>query len=450
MLVLAAVALALGAAAWISDSDQATALVSAALPRGPDRIAFDDRFPSVTESVADWKLRLARETLARRLMSRDWYTASVDPAGLDEGRTADNKADDGRAGQARPDETRSEETRTSPGIPLPRSRPVVADLESRPALADPAARPDDRTLLQKLSDLLPGNIKLASLTPEGGLFHHGPIWRRSAMTASLRSTTSRRTRFTCRTAQSLEAHSGMGSLKDDPEHVSMPNVGATPPAVYELKPRERLFPRRPALRMTPIEGSTTNGRSGLLAHSYMLGPDGDSNGCVSIRDYDRFLKAFNDGEINRLVVVPSLAGATQVAQRSKHAVMSDAADSETPLRTIFEIRLNGKNDFDFDRRPGLSVPDQSQFGRMDGVPLPARRRHPVASGRRRQCDADGAGDRCGARAVRPRQRCFDVGTLVAAGDRVHWNLQPATGVGTENLPIRVELAAGRMRQIANR
>ncbi|HBK08379.1 MAG TPA: hypothetical protein DDZ81_21435, partial [Acetobacteraceae bacterium] len=45
---------------------------------------------------------------------------------------------------------------------------------------------------------------------------------------------------------------------------------------------------------------------GLLAHSYMLGPNGDSNGCVSIKDYEKFLKAFVNGEIRRLVVVPRL------------------------------------------------------------------------------------------------------------------------------------------------
>ena len=68
--------------------------------------------------------------------------------------------------------------------------------------------------------------------------------------------------------------------------------------------------------MIPTEGSDTSGRSGLLTHSFMLGPNGDSNGCVSIRNYDRFLKAFNDGEINRLVVVPNLGGATLASQRS--------------------------------------------------------------------------------------------------------------------------------------
>ena len=48
------------------------------------------------------------------------------------------------------------------------------------------------------------------------------------------------------------------------------------------------------------------GRDGLLAHSYMLGPYGDSNGCVSIREYDKFLAAFQNGEINRILVVTSL------------------------------------------------------------------------------------------------------------------------------------------------
>jgi hypothetical protein len=67
--------------------------------------------------------------------------------------------------------------------------------------------------------------------------------------------------------------------------------------------------------MIPVEGSDTAGRSGLLAHSFMLGPNGDSNGCVSIKDYDRFLKAFNDGEINHLVVVPSLKSGILAFQR---------------------------------------------------------------------------------------------------------------------------------------
>ena len=93
-------------------------------------------------------------------------------------------------------------------------------------------------------------------------------------------------------------------------------VGATPPATYDLKPREKLFHGVAALRMTPAEGNTVFGRAGLLVHPYMLGPLGDSNGCVSVRNYDRFLKAYNDGEVNRIVVIRSLNGTAAATQRS--------------------------------------------------------------------------------------------------------------------------------------
>jgi hypothetical protein len=85
--------------------------------------------------------------------------------------------------------------------------------------------------------------------------------------------------------------------------------------VYDLKPRERPFHGVQALRMIPVGDNDTLGRSGLLAHSYMLGPNGDSNGCVSIKDYDRFLNAFTNGEVKRLVVVPSLGDGMSAATR---------------------------------------------------------------------------------------------------------------------------------------
>jgi hypothetical protein len=37
----------------------------------------------------------------------------------------------------------------------------------------------------------------------------------------------------------------------------------------------------------------------------MLGASGQSFGCVSFKDYPEFLKAFENGEVDRLVVVPS-------------------------------------------------------------------------------------------------------------------------------------------------
>jgi hypothetical protein len=103
---------------------------------------------------------------------------------------------------------------------------------------------------------------------------------------------------------------------DDPDHVDQRMVGATPPATYDLKPREKPFHGVRALRMTPSEGTSALGRVGLLTHNYMLGPRGDSNGCVSIKDYDRFLKAYDNGEFNRLVVVPRLGGAATASQRA--------------------------------------------------------------------------------------------------------------------------------------
>lgn len=103
----------------------------------------------------------------------------------------------------------------------------------------------------------------------------------------------------------LEAHSGLGSRLDDPRFVHERMRGPTPPATYALKARESLFHGVQALRLTPI-GSSVFGRDGLLAHTYMLGPKGDSNGCVSFRDYRTFLQAFQRGDVRRLVVVARL------------------------------------------------------------------------------------------------------------------------------------------------
>jgi Protein of unknown function (DUF2778) len=102
----------------------------------------------------------------------------------------------------------------------------------------------------------------------------------------------------------LEAHSGLGSKLDDPRYVHVKMQGATPPHVYELTPREALFHGVPALRLTPIGGEdAVFGRRGLLAHTYMLGPNGDSNGCVSFKDYNAFLNAYRNHGIKRLAVV---------------------------------------------------------------------------------------------------------------------------------------------------
>jgi hypothetical protein len=102
----------------------------------------------------------------------------------------------------------------------------------------------------------------------------------------------------------LEAHSGLGSKMDDIRYSNVRMQGVTPPHIYELKPREALFHGVPALRLTPIGGEDKiYGRDGLLAHSYMLGPSGQSNGCVSFKDYYAFLDAYRNKGIRRLAVL---------------------------------------------------------------------------------------------------------------------------------------------------
>jgi hypothetical protein len=307
----AALALSIGAVAWLTEGD--TTVVSQATA---NVASFDERFVPLTPSEmfqmrpasalqpldrsavaklqAKW--RDARDELTQGLASSDWRR-SLGPAS-----TAVAAIDNKPAATGAND------------VPLPRSRPAVADVQVASADATQSLPPvpepkQDRSMLQKLSDILPG--KLASLRP----FQRGPdlaalgydnqtaVYDISAHAVYLPN------------GMTLEAHSGIGQLRDDPDHVDQRMVGATPPATYELKPREALFHGVRALRMTPAEGSSALGRSGLLVHSFMLGAEGDSNGCVSVRDYDRFRKAFDDGEVTRLVVVPSL-GSVQAAQRS--------------------------------------------------------------------------------------------------------------------------------------
>lgn len=105
----------------------------------------------------------------------------------------------------------------------------------------------------------------------------------------------------------LEAHSGLGSSLDDPRSASVRMRGVTPPHLYDLKPREALFHGVAALRLNPVGGEEAiYGRAGLLAHTFMLGPNGDSNGCVSFRDYNAFLNAYRNKGVRRLAVVAHL------------------------------------------------------------------------------------------------------------------------------------------------
>ncbi len=71
--------------------------------------------------------------------------------------------------------------------------------------------------------------------------------------------------------------------------------------------------------MTPEDEDKMFGRDGILAHSYMLGPNGASNGCVSFEDYPRrFLRAYLRGEIERIVVSAAARPAADLRVPDEH------------------------------------------------------------------------------------------------------------------------------------
>ena len=203
----------------------------------------------------------------------------------------------------------------------PPQAPVRQLAQQNRTIALPAAPSENQSFFEKIfgapesskpqtSGSKPSGLALAYAAPETGLF------------GGTRNVTSdpspRYDRFTAvydisahtvylPNGTKLEAHSGLRERLDDPRYVHERMRGPTPPHVYELAPREQLFHGVQALRLIPLGGGgAIFGRAGLLAHTYMLGPNGDSNGCVSFRNYDAFLQAYKNGEVKRLVVVARL------------------------------------------------------------------------------------------------------------------------------------------------
>jgi len=199
-------------------------------------------------------------------------------------------------------------------IPLPPARPQVAQL----AQLEPFGPPIEKFTPQPVAPQIASQPapkaapQLAMLTPAPStpekraaspaypeLDSRTAIYDISARTVFLPS------------GQKLEAHSGLYDKIDDPKYVHVRMRGATPPNVYDLTLRAQLFHGVRAIRLNPVDERKMFGRDGMLAHTYMLGPNGQSNGCVSFKDYDKFLQAFLKGEIDRLVVVPD--GGTKLA-----------------------------------------------------------------------------------------------------------------------------------------
>lgn len=206
-------------------------------------------------------------------------------------------------------------------IPVPTRRPAEARVpqnkgptareiaQASKAAAVATAEPSKPTIFDKLFGK-PAPTVLAYASPDGGVISDGRETVDSAQPRYDRSTAvydiSAHMVY-MPDGTKLEAHSGLGSRLDDPRFVRERMRGATPPHIYDLEPREALFHGVPALRLKPVGGEgAIYGRTGLLAHTYMLGPNGDSNGCVSFKDYEAFLRAFRSQKVRRLVVVAKL------------------------------------------------------------------------------------------------------------------------------------------------
>jgi hypothetical protein len=212
-----------------------------------------------------------------------------------------------------------------PSIPAPQSTQQAVQQVAQQASAPVPQPVTPKAVPQSLPQMgppAPPHLALAKPAPSPILEKREPKVALNPPPTELNSKTavydiSARTVF-LPNGKKLEAHSGLGEKMDDPRFANVRMRGVTPPNVYDLKLREALFHGVRALRMTPTNESAMFGRDGILAHTYMLGPSGQSNGCVSFRDYDKFLQAFLAGQIDRLVVVPSLGNTPYHVVSARH------------------------------------------------------------------------------------------------------------------------------------
>ena len=223
------------------------------------------------------------------------------------------------AAPAVPQAATEQPIRAVQSVPLPTPRPVglgAAPIESQPvqamaarpklAMASVAETPFDKLFGKRetVSPALAYAPTDGGVTSEGRSLSSGKLPPNDGFTA-IYDITGQTVHLPDGTK--LEAHSGLGPKMDNPRHAHVRMHGVTPPHVYDLIPREALFHGVEALRLIPVGGEgAIYGRTGLLTHTYLLGPRGDSNGCISFKDYATFLRAYKDGKVKRVIVVASL------------------------------------------------------------------------------------------------------------------------------------------------
>jgi len=194
-------------------------------------------------------------------------------------------------------------------VPLPPQRPLAAphlDAKNEPAPA-PVGPPAPQVAMVAPPPHVtasPAQEKAPSATEAK---HRTAVYDISAHTVYLPN------------GERLEAHSGLGYRIDNPRYVDQKNRGPTPPNVYDLALRDGRFHGVRAIRLNPVDEDKMFGRDGMLAHTYMLGPTGQSFGCVSFKNYPAFLQAYLNGEVDRMVVVTHLDGPPARVARAANA-----------------------------------------------------------------------------------------------------------------------------------
>ncbi len=180
-------------------------------------------------------------------------------------------------------------------IPLPASRPRYAE-QSTPTIKLAYAKPDaglDEVLPEiNTGPKLSKGVAIYDITAQKVYLPDGKV---------------------------MEAHSGLGDMRDDPKYTKVKGRGPTPPNRYKLSMREKLFHGVPALRMTPANWAKMHGRNGILAHSYLRRRPGDSAGCIAFKDYYKFLEYYKKGLVKEIIVVER---------------MSDSPDSPVNLASL--------------------------------------------------------------------------------------------------------------------
>lgn len=293
---------------WTSwpDSVSQPAEPHAAVAQAAEPVSFDERFVLPLPDVAPTAALMFSDRFASALVqgvpSSSADTSTTKPAPPAAAVAAPSPGKQLAAAEQPKESTTKQLPRPSVAARTPRKGQAIAT-------ATGTWRPEPAKEEPSIFEKLFGNVKpaammaYASADPSANIEEAKPLYDRQTAVYDITAKT-----VYLPNGTRLEAHSGLGEHFDDPKSERLRMRGVTPPHVYDLTLRESMFHGVQAIRLNPVGGEDRiHGRDGLLAHPYMLGGKGESNGCMSVKDYPKFLEAFTSGQIKRLVVVAKLS-----------------------------------------------------------------------------------------------------------------------------------------------